>query len=114
MVSKLNFPSQTSINAKGGPIREAATLQHLKSHSASVYTTDTARDHWRAQVHTFKTDQSHTSGSKRNDGSDSMFALVIGEWYVHRTVLAYAAFKITLAYSFNSQAHGSLFKQIHF
>jgi hypothetical protein len=39
----------------------------------------------------FKTDQSHTSGSKRNDGSNSMFSLVIGEGYVHRAALACAA-----------------------
>jgi hypothetical protein len=31
------------------------------------------------------------SGSERNDGSDSMFSLVIGEGYVHRAALACAA-----------------------
>jgi hypothetical protein len=92
MVSRLKFPSQTSIDTKGGPIQEAAALQHLKSHSALVYTTDAAQNHWGAQVHTFKTEQSHTSRSKRNDGSDSMFSLVIGEGYVHCTALACAAF----------------------
>jgi hypothetical protein len=91
MVSRSNCPSQTSIDANGGPIREAAALRHLKSHSASVYTTDAVRNRWGAQVHIFKTDRSHTSGSKRNDGSDSMFSLVIGEGYVHRAALACAA-----------------------
>jgi hypothetical protein len=91
MVSRSNCPSQTSINADGGPIREAAALQHLKSHSALVYTTDAVWNHWGAQVHIFKTNRSHTSGSERNDGSDSMFSLVIGEGYVHRAALACAA-----------------------
>jgi hypothetical protein len=83
MVSRSNCPSQLSIDAKGGPIREAAALQHLKSHSASVYTTNAVQDCWGVQVHTLKTDQSHTSGSERSDDIESMFFLVIGEWYVH-------------------------------
>jgi hypothetical protein len=91
MVSRSNCPSQTSIDADGGPIREAAALRHLKSHSASVYTTDAVRNRWGAQVHMFKTDRNHTSGSERNDGSDSMFLLVIGKGYVHRAALAGAA-----------------------
>jgi hypothetical protein len=91
MVSRSNCPSQTSINADGGPIQEAAALRHLKSHSASVYTTDAVQNRWGTQVHIFKTNWSHTSRSKRNDGSNSMFSLVIGEGYVHRAVLACAA-----------------------
>jgi hypothetical protein len=39
----------------------------------------------------FKTDRSHISRSERNDDSDSMFSLVIGEGYVHCTALACAA-----------------------
>jgi hypothetical protein len=114
MVSRSNCPSQTSIDADGGPIREAAALRHLKSHSASVYTTDAVQNRWGAQVHMFKTDRNHTSGSERNDGSDSMFSFGDWERVCAPCCAGRCSFMITSAYSFDSQAHGSLFKRIQF
>jgi hypothetical protein len=74
---------QTSIDTADGPIRDAALLRHLKSHSASVCVTEVARLLRGIQCQIFNMERSHTSGSVMIDKADSM--LVDGEWYAHRT-----------------------------